>query len=76
MNFFICNSGIFQDSTKNGFHFFINTNITIQLGGLFITQGPSYIYSYIQKNTTISFILLNNANIDGPRTQLLLTKIE
>ncbi|CAF3132793.1 unnamed protein product [Rotaria socialis] len=68
MHFFVYNGGVFQDSTINGFYFRINTSINIYAGGLFVTHSPSYIISYIEKNTTISQIVLNDSKIYGPYT--------
>ncbi|CAF4241286.1 unnamed protein product, partial [Rotaria sp. Silwood2] len=66
MTFYIYNGGTFQDSTQNGFRFHINTSIIVYTGGTFITRTTNAIYSYKEKNVTISSLKLNKTNITGP----------
>ena len=66
MSFYIYNGGIFQDSTENGFRLFINTSINVLTGGTFITRPSNSIYSYNDKNSTLSSAKLNKTNIPGP----------
>ncbi len=66
MNFFIYNGGIFEDSTENGFRFYINTSIIVNTGGAFLTRPSNYMYSYKDKNSTLSSLQLNKTKISGP----------
>ncbi|CAF4738192.1 unnamed protein product, partial [Rotaria sp. Silwood2] len=66
MTFHIYNGGIFQDSTQNGFRFHINTSIIVYTGGTFIIRSTNAIYSYKEKNATISSLKFNKTNITGP----------
>ena len=71
INFFVHERGIFKDSNRDGFNFYINTSINVETGGLFITKGPTRIYSYRERNQTISEVVIHQQEIAGPYRLLI-----